>query len=185
MVIGDPFKFSIQIDPVKEWCDYGEYYKPLNGGVMIITVDGFMFPDNEVLNIWLEGEVRELIKNLKKIPVNKEIFGLKGKEAAFIEIYNRVHYLHDHPDDFGKVVDEFWWYRISPMEILDKDYHVYAISDGENVRILASKLRYIKKYSTHKLNNITVREAYVTCNDIEIMVKELNDWLQYYNQPEV
>ncbi len=27
MVIGDPFKFSIQVDPVKEWCDYGELYK--------------------------------------------------------------------------------------------------------------------------------------------------------------
>lgn len=181
MVIGDPFKFSIQIDPVKEWCDYGEYYKPLNGGVMIITVDGFMFPDNEVLNIWLEGEVPELIENMKKIPINKEIFNLKNKEAAFIEIYNRVFYKHDHPDDYSRV-DEFYRYRIAPTEIRDRCLYVYAVSDGENVRILASKLKYVKKYSTHKLNNITVRETYVTCADIYMMIKELNDWLNYYEK---
>ena len=47
-------------------------------------------------------------------------------------------------------------------------YYVFAVSDGTNIRILASKLKYIKKYSNHKLKNINVNEAIIS-------MKELND----------
>ncbi len=51
---------------------------------------------------------------------------------------------------------------------LDNQYYVFAVSDGTNIRILASKLKYIKKYSNHKLKNINVNEAIIS-------MKELND----------
>ncbi len=176
MLLGDPFKFSILIDAVKEWC----YSNEISGGVMIITVDGFMFPADEVLNISLDCAVSELIESLKEIPVNKEVFNLKDKDSAFKEIYNLVYCNHIYPDDDS--IEEDWRYKIAPMEFFDKDLSVFAVSDGESVRILASKLRYIKKYSCHKLNNITIREAYVSCADIDLMIIRLNEWLNYYEK---
>lgn len=173
MLIGDPFQFSILINTVKEWNDCDE----MKNGVMIITLDGFMFPANEVLNICLDCEVPELIENLKGIPINKEIFNIKNKESAFAEIYNLVYCNHIDPDNDS--IDEDWRYRIAPMEFFDKDLIVFAVSDGENVRILASKLKYVKKTSCHRLENITVRETFVACADIAIMITRLKGWLRH------
>lgn len=173
MLIGNPFQFSILINAVREWSDCDE----INNGVMIITVDGFMFPANEVLNICLDCEVAELIDNLKRIPINKEIFNMKNKESAFVEIYHLVYFNHNDPDNDS--IEEDWRYRIAPMEFFDKDLIVFAVSDGENVRILASKLKYVKKNSCHRLENITVREAYVPRDDINMMITRLKGWLRH------
>lgn len=172
MLIGDPFQFSILINTVKEWNDCAE----INNGVMILTVDGFMFPANEILNICLSCEVPELIGNLKGIPINNEVFNIKSKESAFVEIYHLVYCNHIDPD--LDRIEEDWRYKIAPMEFFDKDLTVFAVSDGENVRILASKLKYVKKISCHRLENITVREAFVSCADIAIMIERLKDWLR-------
>ena len=67
MLLGDPFAVSVMVKSVKEWNDYGDHYEPLNGGIMIITVDGFMFPFNEVLNVSLNCAIPELINNLKAV----------------------------------------------------------------------------------------------------------------------
>ncbi len=175
MLIGDPFKFAVLISAVNEWSDCGD----ISGGVMIIIVDGFMFPANEVLNICLDCEIPEFIDNLKKIPINKEVFNLKNKESAFVGIYNRAYHSLLYEED---CFDNDWHYKIAPMEFLDKGLIVFAVSDGENVRILASQLKYIKKKSCHKLENIAVKEAFATCADIDIIITKLREWLNnYYN----
>ena len=101
MLLGDPFAVSVMVKSVKEWNDYGDHYEPLNGGIMIITVDGFMFPFNEVLNVSLNCAIPELINNLKGIPYNEDIFKLEDKKSAFKEIYDLVYYNHIHDENDG------------------------------------------------------------------------------------
>ena len=162
MIIGDPFRFSVLVESVKEWGGYN--------GVMIITVDGFMFPDRELLNISLDCMVPELVNNLKRIPVNKAVFNIKDKKCAFAAIYDLVH------PEVGDSED--WRYIITPQEIWDKDYYIFAMSDGKDVRILASRLKYINKTSRHRLENITVREAFVSDSELREITAALEDWVQ-------
>ncbi len=178
MLLGNPFKVSVIVKSVKEWNDYGNHYEPLNGGIMIITVDGFIFPCNEVLNVSLNFAIPELINNLKEIPTNEDIFNLEDKKSAFKEIYNLVYYNHCHDENDG--IEEDWRYKVSPTEFLDHDFLIFAVSNGTKVRFLASKVEYIRNHSLHNLDDIVVREAFVTYAEINCIINGLDDWLKYY-----
>lgn len=178
MLLGDPFAVSVMVKSVKEWNDYGDHYEPLNGGIMIITVDGFMFPFNEVLNVSLNCAIPELINNLKGIPYNEDIFKLEDKKSAFKEIYDLVYYNHIHDENDG--IEEDWRYKVSPTEFLDHDFLIFAVSNGTKVRFLALKVEYIKSLSLHNLDDIAVREVFVTHAEIDHIINGLEDWLKYY-----
>lgn len=172
MLIGEnPFNFSILIRPIKEWNDYGKYYEPWNGGIMLFFVNGYIFPNNELMNVTLSSAVPEIINNLKNIPINKVVFNMKNKKEAFVNIHNIVYPKNDF-------VNSDFHYKIAPQEFFDKRYVIFAVSDGDSVRFLASKLKYIREISSDILDNIIVREAYINSMDVKAMIDELNNWLQ-------
>lgn len=115
-------------------------------GVLLFCVDGSIFP-KEIFTASLNSEINPLKEKLKNIAANNEIFKME-KKAAFKKIYNIT-----FPED---------------------NSYIFAVSDGARIRILASKLKYIREESRHKLKNINVYEAFISMEEMKEIVKELN-----------
>lgn len=167
MIIGrDPFKFSVIIDKVNEWSD-----DSIQNGVMVITVDGHMFPDKELLNITFGYLGWGFLDKLKAIPEEREIYSIKNRKSAFGEICARVY--PENPD-----FDSDRRFNITPEEICDKRYMVFAVKCGENVRILAARPVYDKENSQFITEKIVVREAYITTEYINEMIRQTEMFLK-------
>jgi len=161
-IIGNPYKFSILIFDVKEWNTRGSLFF---NGLLIFSINGELFPPKEVLNVTLSGETHWLIENFKTIAVNEEIFCME-KEKAFIEMHNAR-----FPKNID--IDEDYQYDISPEEFADRGYYVFAVSNGKQIRIMASKLTYIMKHSRHNLNKIHINEIFITTSELNKMILKL------------
>lgn len=167
MIIGrDPFKFSVIIDKVDEWSD-----DSIQNGVMVITVDGYMFPDKELLNITFGYLGWGFLDKLKAIPEDKKLYAIKDKKTAFGEICG-----HIYPDDPDLDGDQR--FNITPEEICDKRYMIFAVKCGENVRILAARPAYDKENSRFVTEKAVVRETYVTTEYINEMIRQTEEYLK-------
>ncbi|MBW4846121.1 MULTISPECIES: Imm42 family immunity protein [unclassified Lacrimispora] len=82
MILGDPYKFSIIIDTIKEW----NIDDAFCNGVLIFCVDGNLFP-KEIVTATFKGEVQLLKKNFKYLTVDEDLYNMQ-KDKAFVEIYN-------------------------------------------------------------------------------------------------
>jgi len=82
-IIGDPYKFSIFVNLIKEWSS--DNFTWCNG-VLLFCIDGALFP-KIVTTTTLNSEITPLIENLKNIPINKKLYCME-KEKAFIEMYH-------------------------------------------------------------------------------------------------
>ena len=158
MILGNPYKFAIIIQIIKQWNKEESADNPFCNGVLLFCIDGNIYTE-EILTATLKTEVYMLLENLHNISVDKKIYHMK-KEKAFKKMYHLI-----FSEEYKDIK---YYFNISPYCFLDNQYYVFAVSDGTNIRILASKLKYIKKYSNHKLKNINVNEAIIS-------MKELND----------
>lgn len=161
MMIGNPYKFSIIINTIDEW----NIDDAFCNGVLVICVDGNFFP-NEVLNATLRCEIPILKENLRNITIDKNLYNLP-KNEAFVEIYNKT-----FPSDIDIAND--YRFDITPHSLSDKDYFVFAISNGDNVRILACKLNYAIEDSEHDLKSINVSEAFVDIVELNKIISEID-----------
>ena len=161
MILGDPYKFAIIIKIIKEW-NIGEAF---GNGVLLFCVDGSIFP-KEIFTASLNSEINPLKEKLKNIAANNEIFKME-KEAAFKKIYNIT-----FPEDVD--LDNDYQFDITPLSFPEDNSYIFAVSDGARIRILASKLKYIREESRHKLKNINVYEAFISMEEMKEIVKELN-----------
>ncbi len=89
------------------------------------------------------------------------------KDKAFVEIYNIT-----FPEDVD--IDNDYRFDVSPQSFSDSDCYVFAISNGEQVRIMAAKLNYIIKNSRHELKNLDISEAFITINELKKIISELD-----------
>jgi hypothetical protein len=163
-IIGDPYQFSIVIGDVKEWNAPNSSHSFFNG-LLVFSINGELFPSKEVLNATLSCEIHWLKEDLKAIVVNEEIFCME-KEKAFIEMYNKR-----FPENID--ISEDFRYYISPQEFGDKGYYVFAVSNGKQIRIMVSKLKYIKKHSRHNLNNIHINEVFISNAELNKIILKL------------
>jgi len=101
-----------------------------------------------------------------KLTINMGLYNMK-KEKAFIEMYNLR---------FPECVDiaEDYQYDISPMILSDYNYCVFAVSDGNKIRIMAAKLDYSISGSKHNLNDIEISEAIITDNELREIISGLD-----------
>jgi len=60
------------------------------------------------------------------------------------------------------------------VEFLDYDNYVFAVSDHKNTRIMASKLKYIKKYSRHNLKSIII-ETVISNDELNKIILKLEN----------
>ena len=137
MLIGrDPFIFSIVLEPVREWNRNNDIYDfTFCNGIMQFSFLGKLFPNNAIQNITLECAVGELIRKLRNIPVNDDIYYEFDIEAAVKKIYSLV-YTGDESEDL----------RVAPQEFFDKGYDVFGVrsSKDRTVRFIAAKSIYDK-----------------------------------------
>lgn len=163
MIIGDPYKFSIITSGIKEW----NIDDAFCNGILLFCVDGNLFP-KEIVTATLKCELRILKEKLMNLTVNEELYNMQ-KDKAFIQIYNLT-----FPEDYE--VDNDYRFDISPLSLADNNCYVFAVSNGECVRILADKLNYIIEESSHDLNDISVSEAFVTISELEKMIEKLDSY---------
>lgn len=160
MIIGDPYKFSVFVQSIKEW-NLDETYC---NGVLFICVNGKLFP-KEVVTASLRGEIAYLSKKLENIAINEELFNMP-KENAYIEIYNLV-----HPEDYD--VDNDYQFDVSPQVLSDEDCYIYAVGNGSEIRILAAELDYIIEEGRHSFTNLNVTESFITIVELDKIVTKL------------
>lgn len=163
MIIGEPNLFSIFIDVVEEW----NYDRSFNNGLLFVDINGTIFP-NKIIEATLNTELYELIQNLENIKENTDVFFM-GKEEAFVYIYKLV-----FPDDYD--VDNDYSYNVTPFVLWDNNYFVFMVSNGHEIRILASELQYINEESVHNLHKLEVVEAYISVERLQAMTKRLKSF---------
>ncbi len=161
MMLGNPYKFSIIIDTINEWNIDGAFCN----GVLLFCVDGNFFP-KEVITATLKCEVQLLKENLKNLTINEELYNMQ-KDKAFVEIYNIM-----FPSDTD--IDNDYRFDITPQSFSDSDCYVFAISNGKQVRIMASKLNYIIKDSRHDLKSINVSETFIDISELNKIISEID-----------
>lgn len=161
MTYGDPFKFSIIVDIIADW----NLDNTFQNGVLAFCVDGIFFP-NEIVNATLKREVPILKDKLKTIVVDKSLFTMP-KENAFKEMY-----LLTYPTDYEKEND--YRFCISPDSLRDHHYFIFAVSDGEAVRILASELEYSLAESVHELHDIEINESFLSLIELNAMTNKID-----------
>lgn len=167
VVVGDPFRFAIIYETVECWNSNETFHN----GLLFFSINSKLYPYSvDDFSSTLASEIPMLVDSLKNIVVNKEMYNLKIVDA-YTKLYNAA-----FPDDYDLPYEQR--YFISPPTMAQFGYYIFAVTNSKKVRILASKLKYDKKNSTHKLNNIKIREVYVPCPDIDMIITRLNDWRQ-------
>ncbi len=171
MILGNPYKFAIIIQTIKQWNENESTDNPFCNGVLLFCIDGNIYTE-KIITATLKTEVNVLLENLHTIYVNKEIYPMK-KEKAFKKSYHIIFSEEDANNSYR--------FDISPYCFLDSQYYIFAVSDGNNIRILASKLKYIKKYSTHKLKNINISEAIISMKELNDIIYKLENFDYLYD----
>lgn len=160
MVLGDPYKFSIVVSEVAEW-NAGD--SSFHNGILLFCIAGMLYPQ-EIETVTLGYEIDQLKRVLAKPTINEKIYNM-DKEEAYVEMYNTT-----YPPDYK---DNDYRYYISPQIFSDRNYCVFMVSNGHDVRIMAAKLEYIIDKSRHKLKDIDIHETFISEEELHEMVSRL------------
>lgn len=160
MIIGNPDCFAVIVDVVECW----NVDRTFQNGILFLAVDGEIFP-KEIQSATLSYEFHELIDSLKNIPVNEEIFSLPTQKA-YTELYNLV-----YPEDWN--IDNDYRYMLSTPSLYDNDYLVFAVSNGEKVRILSAKPDYCKEEDVYIFEG-EITETFVDISEMNDIINKLS-----------
>lgn len=161
MILGNPYNFAILIEPIASW----NIDDTFCNGLLFLFVNGDVFP-KKIETATLRYEIELLKRNLSNLSVNRQIYNLPLQQA-FAEIYNIT-----FPENID--VDNDYRFDISPTSLADNNYFLFAVCDGVNIRILASKLDYEMKHSRHKLHDIHIDEVIISVNELEEIISGLD-----------
>ena len=160
MIVGNPDKFAIMVDIVDEW----NYDDSFNNGIMIFWINSIVFPQ-ELQNITLNSNFMYFYQAIQNIVENSTIFSM-NRDDAFKALYKLV-----YSEDWD--IDNDYRFQISPQEFNDHNNLIFAVSDGKEVRILASSLVYDIEESTCILENINIIESFITVEDLNKMLSDI------------
>ena len=161
MILGNPYTFSIIAQTLDEW----NINDAFRNGILIFCVDGHIYPE-EIVNATLNCEIPFLRRALKNLTTDTSLYN-KPKEIAFSEMYDIT---------FPEEGDNDYRFDITPEAFSDKNYLVFAVGNGINIRVLASKLRYIKQESKHELTDINISEAFISLDELKRLITRLDTW---------
>lgn len=154
MILGDPYKFGIITQNIKDWNEKDSLF---NNGVLMICIDGAIYPD-EVYTATLSREIGILKKQLMNINENEQIFFME-KERAFKYIYEVT-----YPSDIN--IDNDYSYDITPDTISDRHCKIFSVCYENKVRFLGGRRKKDE-------NRYDIREAYVSLEVVEKIAMEL------------
>jgi len=152
-----------------EWSD-----DTYSNGIFLLCVNGILFPER-IFTATLGIEIECLKRNLLDIPIDEELFN-EEKEEAFLTIYNITFPLWSDDDS----IENDYQYYISPIEIADYGCIIFAVNNGEQIRIMATnlnKLSYDKEKSTYDFSNVDISETFITQEEMKEMILELEQVL--------
>lgn len=154
MIIGDPYKFALILQKIGAW----NVNSTFCNGILFFCVDGELFPKS-IDTATLSTEKVFWENKLERIVVNHELFDLLIYEA-FVTICNLV-----YPTDLD--ISNDYRFDFSPQTLCqaNSDCHIFVVSNGEKVRIMASKLDYNIEKSVHEFTNVSIRETVITIDE--------------------
>lgn len=154
MVVGNPYKFAILYEKVTEW----NIDDTFCNGILFYFLNGVMFP-RQLTTATLSCEILRLREKLKEPQIiNCELFDM-SKEEAFAAIYNSTL--------SGDIIDCYNHFDITPSSFSDQDCYIFAVSNGEQVRVFASTLIYVPEESRHNLEDAKIEEVLMDINDFK------------------
>lgn len=162
MNIGDPYLFSIIISKVEEW----NIDDAFDNGVLFFCINGELFP-KKIINATLKYEIPMLKEKLLNVAIDKRLFNLPS-DKVLVELYDFTFSEEDDRDDDYR-------FNVTPDCFADLDYYMFAVSDGNRVRILATKLCYERKNARHILQNLDIHETYVSLDEMRILLSKLKN----------
>ena len=162
MILGDPAQFAIMFEIVNKW----NIDSSFSNGILTFFINGKIYPKGEAINVTLNFEIPNMKRNMSNICVDAQIFELP-KYEAFIKIYSLR-----FPDDWD--IAEDYRFDISPIAFSDNNCLIFAVSNGNMVRVLAtSNLEYIVAESKYDLENIEIGETYITIDEWNDILSKL------------
>lgn len=123
MVLGNPDEFSVIIEKIEEWNENEDFCN----GLLFFCIGGDLLPD-KIISSTLAYELHNLVEQLENIVVDKKMYNMAQHEA-FKEMYTAT-----FPED--SELDNDYQFDITPASFGDNNYCVFAVSNGEKVRIL-------------------------------------------------
>lgn len=162
MVLGEPNHFAILLDEVPSWNFVGD--RTFCNGILLFAMDGSIFP-TELITVPLSGEIKLMETRFEHLVDNPQLFSLK-KEDAFHQIYGIT-----FPDSI--TVDNDYSYDMTPNSLEDKGYFIFAVKNGEKVRILAAKMKYILEESRHDISTADIKETFLSIREVKELVAGL------------
>ena len=160
MILGNPYKFSVFISTIKEWNIDNEFCN----GVLLFCIEGNIFP-KKIVTATLKYEIQLLKEKLRNLIINERLYNMQ-RDKAFAEIYNIT-----FPEDIS--IDNEYRFDITPESFADENCYVFAVSNGKEVRIMATKLNYIVEESRHELSNIDISETFIEIEDLNQIISQL------------
>lgn len=160
MILGNPYKFSVFISTIKEWNIDNEFCN----GVLLFCIDGNIFP-KKIVTATLKCEIQLLKEKLRNLITNESLYNMQ-RDKAFAEIYNIT-----FPEDIS--IDNDYRFDITPESFADENCYVFAVSNGKEVRIMATKLNYIVEESRHELSNVDISETFIEIEDLNQIISQL------------
>lgn len=125
MLFGNPDKFAFLIEKVPEWND------GFVNGLLYVNVNGEIFP-KELYTTTLSDVGSVFDYAFVNPPKDERLYALSDEEL-FAELRKMRYNAHFTDDEDA---DEDYRYDIEYYEIGDWGYHIFAVSGGENVRVL-------------------------------------------------
>lgn len=169
MTFGNPHQFAVLAETIKGWNNDDTFCN----GLLLFFVDGCIYP-NEIVTATLRCEIEPLKQKLASPAIDKRLYDLPA-QLAFSEIYNIT-----FPDSIDAENDSR--FDISPPSLSDHGCFLFSVSDGTNIRILASKLKYKPETSRHNLYDIAVSEAHIAASELNEIVIGLDDLIGSWNR---
>lgn len=160
MILGNPYKFSVFISTIKEWNIDNEFCN----GVLLFCIEGNIFP-KKIVTVTLKYEIQLLKEKLRNLITNESLYNMQ-RDKAFAEIYNIT-----FPEDIS--IDNDYRFDITPESFADENCYVFAVSNGKEVRIMATKLNYIVEESRHELSNVDISETFIEIEDLNQIISQL------------
>lgn len=139
MVFGDPNNFAILVEKIECWTVDGNY----ENGLFHYVINGFFLPDIAGVAT-LSGDISCLAceNSLVAFPEDHSVFRMPKQEAFKFMLRSMLPLLVDAEEE---ILDDFeadYKYQASTYNIEDNGCYVFAVSSGDNVRILGAKVSY-------------------------------------------
>lgn len=134
MLFGNPDNFAFLIEKVPEWCGNG-----FVNGLLYVYVNGEIFP-KKIYTTTLSDVWSLFDYALVNPPKDERLYALPDEEL-FAELLKMRYpeYFTDNADedeDYCYDIEYDYHYDIEYYEIGDWGYHIFAVSNGKNVRVL-------------------------------------------------